>query len=76
MKDENMREIEKLWYRISKSTTGAVFNIRQTNAEILIGIPPPHETNLVNTIIKEMVLILERKAENILNVSPPWQKFK
>ena len=44
MKDKNMREIEKLWYRISKSITGAVFNISQSYAEIIIGIPPPHVT--------------------------------
>ena len=64
MKDKNMREIEKLWYRISKSTTatGAVFNIylSQSYAEIIIGIPPPHVTYLVNTIKHYLKLIYDQ----------------
>ena len=57
MKDKNIIEIEKLRHRISKSTTGAVFNISQIYAEIIIGIPPPHVTNLVNTIKHYLKLI-------------------
>ena len=42
-----MVEIEKLYYKILKSTIGAVFNIRQSLAEVIIGIPP---INIVNTV--------------------------
>ena len=60
MKDKNIREIEKLWYRISKSTAGAVFNISQSYAEIIIGIQPPHVTNLFNTIKHYLKLIYDQ----------------
>ena len=60
MKDKNIIEIEKLRHRISKSTKGAVFNISQIYAEIIIGIPPPHVTNLVNTIKHYLKLIYDQ----------------
>ena len=50
MKPPNMKEIEKLWYKITKSTVGAVFNISQTTAELIIGIPPLQITNKLNKI--------------------------
>ena len=87
MKDKNMREIEILWYRISKSTTGAVFNISQSYAEIIIVIPPPHVTNLVNTIkhyqpdcyrdpmISYVVSELQKGENSIIN-SPIKETFK
>ena len=70
MKDTNMREIENLWYRISKS--GAVFNISETYAEIIIGIPPPHLTNL-SLPTPELVSfnISETYAEIIIGIPPP-----
>ena len=40
MNEKNMKEIEKLWYKILKTTVGATFNVRKTLAEIILGIPP------------------------------------
>ena len=37
-----------------------MFNISQTYAEIIIGIPPPHVTNLVNTIKHYLKLIYDQ----------------
>ena len=38
--ERNTKEIEKLWYKIIKSTVGATFNVRKTVAEVILGIPP------------------------------------
>ena len=37
---ENLKEINKLWYHVLKSITGAVLNISQNLAEVILGIPP------------------------------------
>ena len=40
MDDENVKEINKLWYHVIKSIIGAVFNIKQVIAEVILGVPP------------------------------------
>ena len=40
LNNKTLEKIDKLWYRILKSTVGAVFNIKQETAEIIIGLPP------------------------------------
>ena len=40
IKPKNTSEINKLWYKIIKSSVGAVFNIKKSTAEIILGIPP------------------------------------
>ena len=46
----NMKEINSLYYKILKSAVGAVLNIRQSYAEIILGLPPLHILNEVNKI--------------------------
>ena len=46
----NIKEIEKLWYKMIKSAVGAVFNVSQTIAEIILGIPPLQIINQINKI--------------------------
>ena len=43
-------EVEGTWYKVLKAATGAVFNIKQTSAEILLGVPPLEIQNRVNSI--------------------------
>ena len=44
---ENIKEINKLWYHILKTITGAVLNISQNIAEVILGLPPiPIQTKL------------------------------
>ena len=50
MTNTNLTEIEKLWYKIVKASTGAVFNIRKSIAEVIIGIPPIYIQNTVNKV--------------------------
>ena len=47
---DNMKEINKLWYHILKSIIGAVLNISQDVAEIILGVPPLHIQVKVNSI--------------------------
>ena len=47
---ETMKEINKLWYKMIKSTVGAVFNVRLSIAEVILGLPPPETVNTVNQI--------------------------
>ena len=40
MSNENIKDIMKLWYHVLKSIVGAVLNISQNIAEIILGVPP------------------------------------
>ena len=58
-----MVEINKLWYHIIKSTTGAVLNINQNIAELILGIPPiPIQTTVHG--IKHMLKINNKPVQN------------
>ena len=46
----NIAEIESLWYKIVKASTGAVFNVRKSIAEVIIGIPPISIQKKINKI--------------------------
>ena len=45
-----IKDINKMFYRILKTTVGAVFNIRQSIAEVIVGLPPILLVNDVNRI--------------------------
>ena len=47
---KNLQDIEKLWYRMTKAATGAVFDISQTVSELILGIPPLEVSNNINKI--------------------------
>ena len=61
MSEANMKEIEKLWYKILKSAIGATFNLRKTTAEVILGIPPLMVQNSMNKL----------KYYLKLNIKPP-----
>ena len=50
MTKDNMKEINQLWYHIIKSITGAVLNINQSIAEVILGVPPINILTTVNSI--------------------------
>ena len=50
IKPNNTNDINKVWYKIIKSSVGAVFNIRRSLAEIILGIPPLQVLNKINRI--------------------------
>ena len=54
MNEKNMKEIEKLWYKIIKSTVGATF-IRKTIAEVILGMPPIMLQNKIHSQILPQV---------------------
>ena len=47
---DNMTSINKLWYHVLKSIIGAVLNISQVVAELILGVPPLHIQSKVNSI--------------------------
>ena len=50
MNSDNINELHKLWYHILKSIVGAVLNISQRNAELILGLPPLHIQNQINSV--------------------------
>ena len=65
MRETNMKEIQKLWYKISKSATGAVFNVNQPITEVIIGIPPPLLINDLNCVKHYLKLIHDQPTDTI-----------
>lgn len=59
----NMKEINSLWYHILKSITGAVLNVNQTIAEIILGIPPISIQTKINGI-KHLLKINNKPVQN------------
>ena len=47
---QNLKEINTLYYKMVKSSIGAVLNIKQSYAEIILGLPPLNIVNEVNKI--------------------------
>ena len=50
MNNHNMKDINHLYYKLLKTTIGPVFNIRQSIAEIILGLPPILIQNKINQI--------------------------
>ena len=48
--NKNVQDINKLWYKIIKAATGAVFNIKQALAEVILGLPPLLLVNDINKV--------------------------
>ena len=57
MTSENIRDLNQLWYHILKSIVGAVLNVSQRNAELILGIPPLQIQTQVNSIKHFLKLI-------------------
>ena len=74
MNKKNMKDINSLYYKILKSTVGAVFNVRQSITEVILGLPPIYTQNKVNQI-KHYLKIninnvpLDRLKGNIQDIS-------
>ena len=45
---QNLKEINTLYYKMVKSSIGAVLNIRQSYAEVILGLPPLSIVNEIN----------------------------
>ena len=60
MKKQNLQEINKLWYKILKTTIGAVFNISLSTAEMILGLPPILIQNKINRIKHYLKLCMNK----------------
>ena len=62
----NMKEINSLYYKILKSTVGAVFNIRQSYAEIILGLPPIKVVTEINKVKHNLKIHMAQIPEDRL----------
>ena len=76
--------INKIWYKVLKSTIGATFNIMQENAEIILGLPPLKVQTSINrtkhylklNITKTQSDCLQDTLSNCLNGRNPPKEVK
>ena len=61
--NENIKDINQLWYHIIKSITGAVLNVKQSIAEIILGMPPILIQTKMNSI-KHFLKIVNQPVQN------------
>ena len=61
--NENIKDINQLWYHIIKSITGAVLNVKQSIAEIILGMPPILIQTKMNSV-KHFLKIVNQPVQN------------
>ena len=61
-----MKDINMLWYKIIKTTIGAVFNIRLSIGEVILGLAPLHTVNTINQIKHYLKLNIRKMEEDRL----------
>ena len=59
----NLKEINKLWYHMLKSITGAVLNLSQNVAELILGVPPITIQTKINSI-KHFLKLINKPVQN------------
>ena len=63
---KSITEIETIWYKIIKSAVGAIFNIRTSIAEVILGLPPLKLQNTMNKIKHYLKLNIKPSIEDKL----------
>ena len=63
----SIKEVEKLWYKMIKSTIGAVFNVKQSTGEIILGIPPITVSSKIHSIKHHLKLNIFQIPEDPLS---------
>ena len=66
MNPQNLKEINSLYYKMIKSTIGAVLNIKQNYAEIILGLPPLNIVTELNKIKHYLKLNMTQLPEDKL----------
>ena len=66
--NRSIQEVEKVWYKTLKSAIGAVFHIKQSLAEAIVGIPPISVANKVNSTKHLLKLNLLSQEDNPLKI--------
>ena len=59
---KSLQELQSIWYKIIKSAVGAVFNVRLSILEVILGLPPLDLQNQIN-IIKHYLKLNIRPAK-------------
>ena len=69
MTQQNMKDINSLYYKLLKTTVGAVFNIKRSTAEIILGLPPLAIQNKINMIKHYLKIIINDIPDDPLRKS-------
>ena len=56
--------INKIWYKLIKSTIGATFNVKQEIAEVILGLPPPKLQTSINQLKHYLKLNITKIPED------------
>ena len=66
MNKKNMTEINVFWYKLLKSSVGAVLNVRQSLAGLILGLPPIEIVNRITLVKHYLKLSKKINAEDRL----------
>ena len=69
MTDENMIDIDKLWYSITKSSVGAIFHVNRSILEVIVGIPPLQIQKKIISIKHYLKAITVDSGSDLMNPS-------
>ena len=63
---KSIKEIESMWYKIMKSAIGAIFNIRLSLAEVILGLVPLQLQNVINQVKHYLKMNIRPSTEDKL----------
>ena len=70
--NSSIRKIEQVWYKMLKSSLGAVFNVKLETAEAILGVLPIHISNRLNSIKHFLKLNINNEE---ISHSDPLKEF-
>lgn len=63
MNSSNMTTINSLWYKVAKSAVGAVYNVKSSVLEVILGVPPLLVYNRMITIKHYLKVLSEQPGD-------------
>ena len=63
---KSIKEIESMWYKIMKSAIGAIFNIRLSLSEVILGLVPLQLQNVINQVKHYLKMNIRPSTEDKL----------
>ena len=66
LNSKNIEVMNKLWYKLIKSSVGATFNIKLETAEVILGLPPIKLQTKINSIKHHLKINIVKPPEDLL----------
>ena len=64
--DKSLQELDAIWYKVIKSAVGAVFHVRRSVAEAILGLPPLELQNQINKVKHYLKMNIKPATEDKL----------